>query len=154
MVIPNAKINYIKVVPHLESLYRSFLDMIKINLRRMGIVDINNVQCVILYNIGLDKSGDLNSTEIIKRGYYLGSNVSYNIMTLLRNNYIIQKVCVRDRRVQYIHLSEKGQALFNKMDDLFTTDLNTDKHYKHTMLEDVREVRDICDRILGEHREI
>ena len=57
-----------------------FLDVIKTELDRLKIDDINNVQTLILYNIN---SEQLTIGELTNRGYYLGSNVSYNVKKLV-----------------------------------------------------------------------
>mgnify|MGYP003561763431 CR=1 FL=1 len=67
---------YYEAVQRIERLHRSFLDVLKAELDRASVQDINNVQAMILYNIGAD---DLTVGELTARGYYLGSNVSYNV---------------------------------------------------------------------------
>ena len=57
----------------IERLHRHFLEVLKTELDRLGIQDINNVQSLILYNIGDD---ELTVGELTARGYYLGSNVN------------------------------------------------------------------------------
>jgi len=74
--------------------------------------DINNVQAMILYNIG-----DLEMTvgELTLRGCYLGSNVSYNVKKMLENEYIVQERSPHDRRSVRVRLSDKGLALHAKI---------------------------------------
>ena len=67
---------YYDSIQLIERLHRYFLDVVKAELDRKGVQDINNVQAMILHNIGLD---DLTVGELTLRGYYLGSNVSYNV---------------------------------------------------------------------------
>ena len=67
---------YFEAIQLIERLHRYFLDVVKVELDRKGIQDINNVQAMILYNIGHD---EMTVGELTLRGYYLGSNVSYNV---------------------------------------------------------------------------
>ncbi len=60
----------------IERLHRHFLEVVKAELDRLGMEDINNVQALILFNIGEE---ELTVGELTNRGYYLGSNVSYNV---------------------------------------------------------------------------
>jgi DNA-binding MarR family transcriptional regulator len=100
----------------IERLHRRFLDVIKTELDRLGIEDINNVQTLILSNINEDQ---LTVGELTIRGYYLGSNVSYNVKKLVENGYLIQERSSHDRRMTRVRLSEKGLELTAKIDDLY-----------------------------------
>ncbi len=53
---------------------------IKDEFDRRGRSDINAVQALLLYNIG---DSELTAGELRTRGYYLGSNVSYNVKKLV-----------------------------------------------------------------------
>lgn len=107
------KENYIEVIMLIGRLNRSFMDIIKLHLDRMMIKDINNIQCFILYNIG---EHQLTVGEISNRGYYLGSNVTYNLKKMLDNGYLIQDQSLHDRRSSHIKLSPKGEKLFKALD--------------------------------------
>ncbi len=76
------KQSYLETIRLIERLHRRFLDVIKTELDRLGIEDINNVQSLILSNIS---SEQLTVGELTARGYYLGSNVSYNVKKLVEN---------------------------------------------------------------------
>ena len=62
---------------------------------RIGVRDINNVQAMILYNVGTE---ELTVGELTQRGYYLGSNVSYNLKKLVDMGYLHYKRSETDRR--------------------------------------------------------
>jgi len=111
------KENYFKSVVMIERLHRLFLEVVKIELERMKIRDINNVQCLVLYNIG---RGQVTVGELTNRGYYLGSNVSYNLRKMVQNGYLVQEPSAHDRRSSHVKLSDKGLKLHDKLDDLFT----------------------------------
>lgn len=92
----------------IERLHRHFLDVVKVELERHNIQDINNVQAMILYSIGDE---DLTVGELTLRGYYLGSNVSYNVKKLVETDYLIQERSVHDKRAIRLKLTEKAIKL-------------------------------------------
>src|SRR5579864_4839187 len=99
---------YLDVIALVERLHRQFLEVVKLELDSQGVHDINNVQAMILFNIG-----DLEMTvgELTLRGCYLGSNVSYNVKKMVENDYLVQERSVHDRRSIHVRLTEKGRAL-------------------------------------------
>ena len=110
------KEQYLITIRLIERLHRRFLDVIMAELDRLGIEDINNVQTLILSNISADQ---LTVGELTVRGYYLGSNVSYNVKKLVENGYLIQERSSHDRRMTRVRLSEKGLELTAKIEDLY-----------------------------------
>ncbi len=107
---------YFETITLVERLHHLLLDMIKIELDRLRIFDINNVQCFILYNVG---KKEMTVGEISNRGYYLGSNVSYNLKKLVEHGYFIQERASHDKRASKIRLSDKGLKLYDKVDKIF-----------------------------------
>lgn len=107
---------YIETILLIERLHRRFLDVIKTELDRLKIDDINNVQTLILYNINNEQ---LTIGELTNRGYYLGSNVSYNVKKLVENGFLIQERSPHDKRSTRVKLSEKGLKLCQKIDELY-----------------------------------
>src|SRR3954463_8514905 len=82
------KATYLAIVRLVERLHRQFLELVDAELDRLRIVDVNNVQSLILFNIGREEA---TIGELITRGYYLGSNVSYNVRKLVENDYLVQE---------------------------------------------------------------
>lgn len=107
---------YYESIQLIERLHRHFLDVLKQELDRSGIQDINNVQSMILYNVGDD---DLTVGELTIRGYYLGSNVSYNVKKMVENEYLIQERSVHDKRSLRVRLSDKGLKLRDMITEMF-----------------------------------
>lgn len=107
---------YFESVIMIERLHRLFLEVVKVELDRMSVRDINNVQCLVLYNIGKE---EVTVGELTNRGYYLGSNVSYNLRKMVQNQYLIQEPSPHDRRSSHVKLAKKGIELYNKIDHLF-----------------------------------
>lgn len=110
------KQHYLDTIRLIERLHRRFLDVIKTELDRLGIEDINNVQTLILSNIS---SEQLTVGELTARGYYLGSNVSYNVKKLVENGYLLQERSPHDRRMTRVRLSQKGLDLTARIDQLY-----------------------------------
>lgn len=107
---------YYESINLIERLHRQFLDVLKVELERAGIFDINNVQSMILHNIGTD---DLTVGELTVRGYYLGSNVSYNVKKMVENGYLVQERSIHDKRSVRVKLSEKGKKLSEAITRLY-----------------------------------
>jgi DNA-binding MarR family transcriptional regulator len=110
------KAPYLVSIRLIERLHRRFLDVIKTELDRLGIEDINNVQTLILSNISEEQ---LTVGELTVRGYYLGSNVSYNVKKLVETGYLIQERSPHDRRMTRVRLSQKGLDLVARIDELY-----------------------------------
>ncbi len=107
---------YYESIQLIERLHRHFLDVLKVELDKKNIQDINNVQCMILYNVGEE---EMTVGELTIRGYYLGSNVSYNVKKMVENEYLIQERSVHDKRSIRVRLSEKGVELRKMISDMF-----------------------------------
>lgn len=107
---------YLETILLTERLHRRFLDVIKTELDRLRIDDINNVQTLILYNISGEQ---LTIGELTNRGYYLGSNVSYNVKKLVENGYLIQEKSPHDKRSTRVKLSDKGLKLCEQIDSFY-----------------------------------
>lgn len=110
------KVEYLEAIKLIERLHRQFLEVVKTELDRIGVEDINNIQALILFNIGAE---DLTVGELTNRGYYLGSNVSYNVRKMVENGYLIQERSTHDRRSIRVRLSDKGLALCDQIGAMF-----------------------------------
>lgn len=116
---------YFETITLIERLHHLFLDVLKTELDRLRIYDINNIQCLILYNVG---KNEMTVGEISNRGYYLGSNVSYNLRKLVENGYFIQEKAQNDKRASKVRLSDKGIKLYDKIDKIFNKHASNLKH--------------------------
>ncbi len=108
--------SYLDSISLIERLHRQFLDVVKAELDGLRIRDINNVQALILFNVGGE---ELTVGELTQRGYYLGSNVSYNLKKMVENGYLEQERSPHDRRSVRIRLTEKGRELWTRLDAMF-----------------------------------
>ncbi|HIJ37638.1 MAG TPA: MarR family transcriptional regulator [Rhodospirillaceae bacterium] len=98
-----------------ERLHRHFLDVLRAELRELNIDDINAVQALLLYNIG---ENEVVIRDLKDRGYYHGSNVSYNIKKLTEFDYLQQERSTHDKRSIRLKLTEKGMRLCNAIREL------------------------------------
>jgi DNA-binding MarR family transcriptional regulator len=99
---------YLEVISLIERLHRHFLEVVKLELEGLGIHDINNVQGMMLFNIG---EAEMTVGELTLRGCYLGSNVSYNVKKMVENGYLVQQRSAHDRRSVHVRLTDKGIKL-------------------------------------------
>jgi DNA-binding MarR family transcriptional regulator len=109
------KKEYLEFTRLIERLHRRFLDMLRAELTRIGIRDINSVQALLLTNIG---SEEIAIRDLVERGYYQGSNVSYNIKKLGEMGYIEQERSAHDRRSVSIRLTEKALGVVEEIRNL------------------------------------
>jgi len=115
------KPSYLEAVSRVERLHRRLLDLVKDEFDRMGWDDIGPVQAIMMFNIG---DSELTAGELRSRGYYLGSNVSYNLKKLVDTGYIHQEKSKTDRRSVRIRLTPKGEEVAEVIDELY------DRHLK------------------------
>src|SRR5215471_15761505 len=103
---------YVGITSLVERLHRQFLEVVKLELDDLGIHDINNVQGLMLFNIG---DAEMTVSELTLRGCYLGSNVSYNVKKMVKNGYLTQRRSLHDGRVIHVRLTEKGIRLRDRL---------------------------------------
>jgi DNA-binding MarR family transcriptional regulator len=113
---------YLVSLKLIERLHRLLLDVIKDEFERLGRADVNSVQALLLYNIG---DAELTAGELTSRGYYLGSNVSYNLKKLVDAGYIHHQRSTTDRRSVRVSLTEKGQEISEVINKLFQRQLRS-----------------------------
>jgi len=107
---------YLDALTLVERLHRRLLDVIKDEFDRMGRSDVNSVQALLLFNIG---DAELTAGELRTRGYYLGSNVSYNLKKLVDAGYIYHERSRVDRRSVRVSLTEKGKDVADIVNRLY-----------------------------------
>ena len=113
---------YLEALTLVERLHRRLLDVIKDEFDRRGRSDINSVQALLLYNIG-DK--ELTAGELRTRGYYLGSNVSYNLKKLVELGFLVHQRSRVDRRSVRIRLTAQGQEVRRIVDSRYQKHVKT-----------------------------
>ena len=113
---------YLESLTLVERLHRRLLDVVKDEFDRRGRSDVNAVQALLLYNIG-DK--ELTAGELRTRGYYLGSNVSYNVKKLVETGFLHHARSRIDRRSVRISLTEKGNEVHTVVAALYEKHVRT-----------------------------
>lgn len=108
--------NYLDALALVERLHRLLLDVIKDEFERVGVLEINAVQALLLFNIG---DNEVTAGELTSRGYYQGSNVSYNLNKMVEMGYMHRERCAIDRRSVRVRLTSKGREIRDQISKLF-----------------------------------
>jgi DNA-binding MarR family transcriptional regulator len=107
---------YLEALSLVERLQRLLLDVIKDEFERVGVLEINAVQAMLLFNIG---EMEVTAGELKSRGYYQGSNVSYNLKNLVEMGYMHHQRCKIDRRSVRVKLTDQGRQVRKVVTELF-----------------------------------
>jgi DNA-binding MarR family transcriptional regulator len=126
---------YLESLHLVERLHRRLLDVIKDEFDRRSRSDINAVQALLLYNIG---DSELTAGELRTRGYYLGSNVSYNLKKLVEMGFLHHQRSRMDRRSVRISLTEKGAEVHKIIADLYDKHIISIEHVGGVAADDFR----------------
>lgn len=110
--------SYLDALNLVERLHRLLLDVIKDEFERIGLLEINAVQALLLFNVG---DNEVTAGELKSRGYYQGSNVSYNLKKLVEAGYMHHERSEIDRRSVRVRLTEKGRGVHLVVSKLFRT---------------------------------
>ncbi|WP_439156297.1 MarR family winged helix-turn-helix transcriptional regulator [Yoonia sp.] len=110
--------SYLDALTLVERLHRLLLDVIKDEFERVGLLEINAVQALLLFNVG---DNEVTAGELKSRGYYQGSNVSYNLKKLVDMGYMHHQRSEIDRRSVRVRLTEKGRGVRDMVARLFAT---------------------------------
>ena len=119
---PSVRSEYLQALHLIERLHRLLLDVIKDEFDRLGGSDLNAVQALLLYNMG---DNELTAGELKSRGFYMGSNVSYNLKKLVEMGYIHHQRSRMDRRSVRVSLTEKGQEVCKVVNGLYHRQLKS-----------------------------
>jgi len=114
------KSRYLEALKLIERVHRRLLEVIKAEFDRHGRNDLNPVQALLIYNIGDE---ELSAGELKARGYYQGSNVSYNLKKLVEAGYVSHERSSSDRRAVRVKLTEKGHEVRRLVDALYERQL-------------------------------
>lgn len=114
--------SYLDTLALVERLHRLLLDVIKDEFERIGVLDVNPVQALLLFNIA---ENEVTAGELKSRGYYQGSNVSYNLKKLVEAGYMHHQRSEADRRSVRVKLTAKGRMLRETVSLLFARQAET-----------------------------
>ncbi len=132
------KTTFLECLRLVERLHRRLLDVLRVRLEEMGRTELNSVQALLIYNIG---EQEMTAGELRTRGYYLGSNVSYNLKKLVEMGFISHQKSEHDRRSVRVALTEKGHSIRNMIDQLYDEQLEEILGDELLQLEDMRILR-------------
>lgn len=132
----NFVFQYLEALALVERLHRLLLDVVKDEFERVGVLEVNAVQALLLFNIG---DHEVTAGELKTRGYYQGSNVSYNLKKLVEMGYMHHQRCEIDRRSVRVRLTEKGRGVRDTVAQLF------ERHAEGLQSRDVLSVEGIED---------
>ena len=105
---PGLMAGYLDTLALVERLHRLMLDVVKDEFERLGLREINPVQALLLFNIG---ENEVTAGELKTRGYYQGSNVSYNLKKLVELGYMHHQRSETDRRSVRVRLTARGREV-------------------------------------------
>ncbi len=105
-----------RTVELVEKLHRGLQELVKDELDRRKIQDINGVQALMLYHFSEESlaPGDLRA-----RGHYQGTNATYNLKKLVTHGYVDQKPSETVRRSVRLSLTVKGEGVRAALRALF-----------------------------------
>ncbi|NCM96788.1 MAG: MarR family transcriptional regulator [Rhodobacteraceae bacterium CG2_30_10_405] len=110
-------LGYLENLALVERLHRLLLDVVKDEFERLNLMEINPVQALLLFNVG---DNEVTAGELKSRGYYQGSNVSYNLKKLVDLGYMHHQRSEIDRRSVRVKLTEKGRRVRAVLNELFS----------------------------------
>lgn len=132
------KATFLECLRLVERLHRRLLDVLRYRLEEMGRTELNSVQALLIYNVG---EQEMTAGELRTRGYYLGSNVSYNLKKLVEMGFISHHKSEHDRRSVRVALTEKGRMISEMIDSLYDEQLEEIMGDELLGLEDMRDLR-------------
>jgi DNA-binding MarR family transcriptional regulator len=135
---------YMESLQLVERLHRRLLDVIKDEFERGGRSDINAIQALLLFNIG---TAELTAGELRTRGYYLGSNVSYNLKKLVDLGFINHQRSRVDRRSVRVSLTPKGQAIAEVVNGLYERHIGSIEQVGGINLDEFRQMNRALQRL-------
>lgn len=106
--LPSVTDMYLQITRMIERLHRRHLDMLRYELDRLGVDGISAAQALMLTKM---RGQTISVRDLVERGYYLGSNVSYNIKQLVKCGLVSQERSSHDRRSLRVNLTDKGEEL-------------------------------------------
>jgi len=131
----------------LNKLNKLFMFRVESELQSRGIFEVNATQALMLINIGSEKATIAKTTNI---GYYIGTNISYNINALLKKGYITKISSKDDKRSVYLSPSKKGIAIINIVKEtlLFQHQSLTNEGVEDTFIINISNIIDKLQTIL------
>lgn len=136
--------NYFQLVRLCESTYKAFLDSLKCALFDLEINNLSPIQALIILNLG---ENEINIKDFIRCGYYSGTNVTYNLNSLVENGYMLSIKNPGDARSRRISLSEKGIGVFDALSNMIN-------NHNKTVFSNIKDCGSINDNLRSVNKNI
>ncbi len=138
------KAEYLNSLKLVERLHRLLLEVIKAEIDRENMGDINAVQALLIFNIGAE---EVTAGELRSRGYYMGSNVSYNLKKLVKSGFINQETSKTDKRSNRLTVTPKGQEVCDLVNNLYNRQLEMVSHTGVSNQEEITAMNAVLSRL-------
>lgn len=99
---------------------------------------------MLLFNIG---DAELTAGELRSRGYYLGSNVSYNLKKLVEMGFIHHQRSRVDRRSVRVSLTDKGREIADVVSRLYDRHIGSIEQVGGIKVEEFRQMNRALQRL-------
>lgn len=99
---------FLELVSLTDRVHRRCLHLVKADLEQLAERSVNPLQALMLIKIG---HLALSPTELLVRGWYPGTNPSYNVRRLVERGLVTRERRARDRRLNALKLTDKGHHL-------------------------------------------
>ena len=132
-----------------ERLRQKLHELLHLVLDNADVTDITSVQALLLYNLG---DHEIMVGELKARGFYLGSNVSYNLKKLVNLGYVAQEPSPHDRRAARVSLTIKGHRIRKIIATFYDSDIENILASCRLNYQDIRqmvEVLKVWDQLWG-----
>lgn len=118
----HAKKTFFKSISAIERLHQKLHEILGLVLEKTPYSDVSPVQALLLFNISDNRTtvGELKS-----RGFYLGTNVTYNLKKLVKAGYVNRVIMPTDKRSMIVSLTRKGKAARDQVNDFFEQEIAT-----------------------------
>jgi MarR family transcriptional regulator, exopolysaccharide II synthesis transcriptional activator len=107
-------VTHFELARMIERVNRRFASLLRTEMTKLGIEDVGPAQAMVLLAIG---DVELSVGELLDRGHYVGSNISYYLKQLADGGYIDRVASQRDKRSARIRVTEKGEKLCANLRD-------------------------------------
>jgi DNA-binding MarR family transcriptional regulator len=107
-------VTHFELARMIERVNRRFASLLRTEMAKLGIDDVGPAQAMVLLAIG---DVELSVGELLDRGHYVGSNISYYLKQLADGGYIDRVASQRDKRSARIRVTEKGEQLCANLRD-------------------------------------
>ena len=135
---------YLESLSLVDRLHRRLLDVVKDEFERQGRSDLTAVQAILLYNIG---DGELTAGELKSRGYYQGSNVSYNLKKLVDLGFVSHRRSKVDRRTVRVALTDAGKDVAAIVEELYNRHIASVEHVGGIDAEEFEQLNRVMQRL-------